>query len=573
MEIGRYVPCPRSISSLLVPRRPLHNILLATALTASVFLLAPAAGAAPPKDPVVKAINTAKVAGRITAADARDLRRTWAASARGARGARTSSRRASIIAVRAYTIRLARSGGLTSERLKPALLSVEATTWTMLKSKDFPSHEEEVEIPGEVVIFTYYSGRGVQFQPFETYKQGLRELNTLKPDVEAARAIADRMLELAVPRGPALTWEYFFPFGGPSRPWTSAISQAVATEFFYRVGAAVPETDRARYAGAAEAAARSFQLGTRRGGVASPQGKGSFYVMYPFAPSQRILNGHLQVLLNVNRYANASGSKVARNVVDKGIAGVLPMLPKFDTGAWSNYQPGQEAELGYHEFQTEQLVKLGDETTNKTFVMYGARFTQYLETPPTITFPSSPLIPIFAARDGFRDALRVPYVIDKRANATMVVSDSTDREVRRISYKRGRGAGAIVWNGLDARGKPVPPGNYTARFTVTDIVGNRAFVVHERPLRVVKDVLPPTLRLMTVRERGTSTLVTASAFDVHSGYITAMVRVDGRVFAARRAPRSGNVTLRVTKAMREVSRGELVLRDTSGNELVQPLTT
>jgi hypothetical protein len=498
---------------------------------------------------------------------------TWAASARAARTARTASRRASIVAVRAYTTNLARTRGLTPERLKPALLSVEATTWTMLKSADFPSHEEEVEIPGEVVMFTYYSGRGVQFQPFETYKQGLRELNTLKPDVDAARAIADRMLELSAPRGPALTWEYFFPFGGPSRPWTSAISQAIATEFFYRVGTALPEAERAPYSGAAEAAARSFQLGTSQGGVASPQGKGSFYVMYPFAPSQRILNGHLQVLLNVNRYANASGSTVARTVVDKGIVAVLPMLPKFDTGAWSNYQPGQEAELGYHEFQTEQLVKLGEETANATFADYGARFSQYLETPPTITFPTAPFPTIFAARDGFRDTLAVPFTIDKRSKVTLVIFDSTAREVRRVSTTRGRGAGTVIWDGLDARGTPVPPGDYTAEATVTDLAANRSFTNVEQPLRVVKDELPPVLRLLTVRERGTTTIVTANGFDVSSGYLTAMVRLDGRVLATMRGPRAGNVTLRVARPMSEVSRGELVLRDTSGNELVQPLTS
>jgi hypothetical protein len=553
--------------------------MLATVVALSVLLVLAAivtpttATAAPTKDPVVQAINTALTARRITAVDARDLRRTWAASARATRTARTSSRRASVVAVRAYTTKLARARGLTPERLKPALLSVEATTWTMLKSDDFPSHEEEVRIPGEVVVFTYYSGRGVQFQPFETYKQGLRELNTLKPDVEAARAIADRMLELAAPKGPALTWEYFFPFGGPSRPWTSAISQAIATEFFYRVGAALPEAERAPYAGAAEAAARSFQLTTRQGGVASPQGKGRFYVMYPFAPSQRILNGHLQVLLNVNRYANASGSKIARAVVDAGTVVVLPMLPKFDTGAWSNYQPGQEAELGYHEVQTEQLVKLGEETHNATFADYGARFTQYLETPPTITFPTTPLQAIFAARDGFRDTLAVPFTLDKRAKVTIVIFDAASNEVRRVSTTRGRGAGTITWDGLDARGKPVPPGDYAGEFTVTDVAANRAFVTLDKQLRVVKDELPPVLRLMTVRERGTTTLVTANGFDASSGYMTAMVRLDGRVLARMRAPRAGNVTLRIAQPMSVVKRGELVLRDTSGNELVQPLAS
>ncbi|MCW2921982.1 MAG: D-glucuronyl C5-epimerase domain protein [Thermoleophilia bacterium] len=539
------------------------------------LLLAPTAygAAAVAPDPVVQSIGTALAAGRISPDDARELRLTWTASARAARTARTSSRRASIVAVRAYTTNLARARGLTPERLKPALLSVEATTWTMLKASDFPSHEEEVEIPGEVVMFTYYSGRGVQFQPFETYKQGLRELNTLKPDVEAARAIADRMLELAAPRGPALTWEYFFPFGGPSRPWTSAISQAIATEFFYRVGAALPEAERAPYTAAAEAAARSFELSTKQGGVASPQGTGSFYVMYPFAPSQRILNGHLQVLLNVNRYANASGSTVARTIVDRGIVAVLPLLPKFDTGAWSNYQPGQEAELGYHEFQTEQLVKLGEETGNATFADYGARFTQYLETPPTITFPTTQIPSIFAARDGFRDSLSIPFTIDKRSKVTIVIFDATAREVRRVSTTRGRGPGAIVWDGLDGRGTPVPPGDYRAEATVTDVVANRSFVSLGQSLRVAKDVLPPVLRLLTVRERGTTTIVTANGFDVSSGYLTAMVRVDGRVLATMRAPRAGNVTLRVARPMSEVSRGELVLRDTSGNELVQALTS
>ncbi len=545
------------------------TVLLATCVVA--FVAPAGAQAAPAADPVVRAIDAALVAKKITPVKARDLRLTWSASARAARTARTSSRRASIVAVRAYTTNLARSGGLTADRLDPALLSVKATTWTMLKSPTFPSHEQEVTIPGEVVVFTYYSGRGVQFQPFETYKEGLRKLNTIKPDVAAARAIADRMLQLSMPRGPALTWEYFFPFGGPSRPWTSAISQAVATEFFFRVGAALPEAERGPYNAAAEGAARAFQLPTKNGGVATPQGGGRFYVMYPFAPSQRILNGHLQVLLNVNRYANASGSAIARDVVQSGITAILPILPKFDTGAWSNYQPGQEAELGYHEFQTEQLVKLGEETKNDTFADYGARFTRYLETPPTLTFPAAPLSAIFAARDGFRDTVAVPFHLDKRARVTIVVFDSTGREVRRVSTSLGRGAGTITWDGLDNRGKPVPAGDYAAELTVTDIVGNRALVKHEQPLRVVKDELPPNLRLMTIRESRGVTLVTATAFDAQSAHVTAMVRIDGKVVATARAPRVGSVALRVKRAMADVKRGELVLRDTSGNELVQRL--
>lgn len=558
-----------------LPARPIHAacrvVLLAS--IAAVLALPASAHAKAPADPVARAINTALVTRRISPIDARAYRATWASSARAARTARTSSRRAAIVAVRSYTTSLARSGGLTPDRLEPALLSVRATTWTMLSAPDFPRHEQEVTIPGEVVVFTYYAGRGVQFQPFETYKQGLRTLNTLKPDVPAARAIADRMLDLATPRGPALTWEYFFPFGGPSRPWTSAISQAIATEFFWRVGTSLPEAERGPYLAAAEGAARSFQLGTGQGGVASPQGKGRFYVMYPFAPSQRILNGHLQVLLNLNRYATQSGSTVARSVVQSGLVGVIPMLPRFDTGAWSNYQPGQEAELGYHEFQTEQLVKLGEELENPTFADYGARFATYLETPPVIAFQAAAPPSIFAARDGFRDSTTVRYTVDKRAKVTLVVADADGREVTRTSATRGRGSGTITWNGRTASGAAAPPGDYTARFTVTDVAGNRAFETLSQPLRVARDTLAPTLRLLTVRERGSTTIVTTNAFDAHSGFLIAKVRLDGRVLATVRAPRVGSASLRIRRPMSVVAAGELVLRDTSGNELVQPLTS
>jgi hypothetical protein len=256
----------------------------------------------PKPDPVLTAITTALRARQVSAADAIALRRTWASSARAVRVAPTSSRRASIADVRAYTTSLARSGGLTGNRLKPALLGVQATTTVMLDARTrFPKHEQEVTIAGEPLVFTYYSGRGVQFQPFETFKQGLRELNQLTPDVEQARAIADRMLALGVRRGDSLAWEYFFPFNGPARPWTSAISQAIGTEFYHRVAGYVPEAERAPYDDAAVRITRSFLRSTTQGGIGVAQGKGRYYPMYSFHPTQRILNGHLQVLINLHR--------------------------------------------------------------------------------------------------------------------------------------------------------------------------------------------------------------------------------------------------------------------------------
>lgn len=560
-----------------LPRHPSHRPRLCAALlvvAAAMLLAVPAsASAARTKDPVLAAIAAAQASGHVSAADAVALRRDWFLSARGHRTAKTATRRATIGAVRSYTTALARRRGLTPDRLRPALLSVAATTSVMTSTQPFPRHEQELQLPGEAAVFTYYSGRGVQFQPFETFKEGLRKLNVAEPDIVAARAIADRMLQLSAQRGTSRTWEFFFPFGGPSTPWTSAISQAVATEFLYRVSQAVPAGEGAPYAAAAEEATRAFLRAPRVGGVGTPQGKGRFYVMYSFLPSQRILNGHLQVLINVNRYAAASGSKAARRVVLQGIDGVLPILPKFDTGAWSNYQPGQEAELNYHAFQTDQLIKLGDETGNTTLADYGIRFLSYQTTPPTLGFPTSLYPAIFPAADRFRDEVVVPFTIDKRSRVTLVVRDADGDEVWRGSTRRGRGEGTITWPGVDALGNRVETGSFTGSLTATDVAGNRATADLPAPLRVIEDRTAPTLRLLTFRPRGTGSLVTANAFDMASGYVIAQLRLDGKVLATTRGPRSGTHVLRTARRIADVRRAELVLRDSSGNVVVHPLTT
>jgi hypothetical protein len=554
-------------------RHPAPLALAIVALCTTILMLAfPAvSNARPAKDPVVAAINSARMKRQITYQQTRELQRDWALSARAQRVARSASRRAAIASVRSYTTNLAQGRGLTAERLPAVMLSVKATTTIMLRGS-YPGHEQEVQIPGEVVVFTYYSGRGVQFQPFETFKQGMRELNQKEPDIDAAREIADRMLELSVRRGSSITWEYYFPFGGPSTPWTSAISQGLATELLYRVGQAVPEGEGAPYLAAADDVARSFLRSTKVGGLGVADGDGRYYVMYSFAPWQRILNGHLQVLINLNRYATATGSVAARRVVDQGISAVVPLLPKFDTGGWSNYQPGQEADLNYHEFQSGQLVKLGEETGNPTFSEYGSRFTSYLETPPTVSFPS-PLYPaIFPADDDFRDGIDVPVTVNKRSRITLVVYDAHGDEMGRTSIWRGRGTGVVTWDGTDRNGRRAPAGTYTGRITATDIVKNRAFVDLEAPLRVIADETPPTLRVMTLRERRGTSIVTANAFDMASGSITARIRIDGKIVAFAKGGRSGTITLRTRRALADVKRGELLLRDTSGNELVQPIT-
>jgi hypothetical protein len=456
-------------------------------------------------------------------------------------------------------------------------MSVRATTQILGSSRRFPGHEEDLTIPGEPLVFSYYAGRGVQLQPFETLKEGMRALNQPVPDLERARAIADRLIELSQRNGTVITWEYFFPFGGPSRPWTSAISQGLATEFFHRLSVATPTTEglaSTTYAQVAEGVTRSLLTSSRRGGVATPEGRGSFYVMYSFHPNQRILNGHLQVLLNTNRYAQATGSPLAAKVVRDGLAAVLPMLPRFDTGSWSNYQLGQEADLEYHEFQTGQLVKLGKELNEPTLAAYGERFDFYLTTPPTLVLPTTNLPPIIGAPDGYRDTVRVPFTIDKRARVTMVIERASDgSEVQRVTTWVSKGRRAIAWNGRTARGARAASGAYVARVVATDVAGNRTTSDLAPQLMIEADTVAPLVRLLTVRSAGRGTLVTASAFDASSGWITVELRRGRTVLAQTRIARSGTARLRVARTQAQLAGAVLVLRDSSGNVLMQPLAT
>jgi hypothetical protein len=56
-----------------------------------------------------------------------------------------------------------------------------------------------------------------------------------------------------------------------------------------------------------------------------------------------------------------------------------------------------------------------------------------------------------------------------------------------------------------------------------------------------------------------------------SGWITARLRVDGKIVAYARGRRAGTIVLRAKRPLAQVQRGQLLLRDTSGNELVWEL--
>ena len=59
-------------------------------------------------------------------------------------------------------------------------------------------------------------------------------------------------------------------------------------------------------------------------------------------------------------------------------------MPRYDTGAWSLYQPGQEDDLSYHELVTGFLHELCDRVHAAVYCTTAAHFDSYLKTPPAL---------------------------------------------------------------------------------------------------------------------------------------------------------------------------------------------
>jgi hypothetical protein len=145
-------------------------------------------------------------------------------------------------------------------------------------------------------------------------------------------------------------WEYYFPFGGPSR-WTSGFVQGVAADALERAGQALDD-DPLR-----EAARRAL-LGMGDG-LVMPLGGGLWVREYGFT-DRAILTAQLQTLLSVADYARRSGDAPAGRLAGRLETAARSLLPRFDAGCWSLYSLGGHKASrhyqGYHVALLRQLA-------------------------------------------------------------------------------------------------------------------------------------------------------------------------------------------------------------------------
>lgn len=524
--------------------------LLATVAASGVLVLAAAfvgtAGAQASPTTDARAINAglsrAVAADRITRKEAATHRDTLH-SARAAITWIPSSRRA-LLAKVLHLVAL-QSGRFTRPRALALFGMLRANTSYLLRNPVPPDGKDVIGRDG--VLYRAGWGYGLQFHPLGN----VTELNMLLIEGKRLKALrlARSLARRLVSRGTGAVLEYYFPYAGGSPPWTSGMSQAVAAQAFARTGRrlGVP----------------SYFVPARRAYLAFPRltrsiDVGTWVRHYSFS-DMVVLNSQLQCAISLVNYGQIVLDPQAVGIGDRLEDAGRAALGRFDTGAWTNYTPGNEAPLKYHVFHVQLAKRLADRTKLDFWIDAHARFNRYTHQPPR--FRSGPAIPTLYPwpADGFRDATRIRFFLSK-------ISSSVRLRVAGTTWSLGqerRGWHSVLWR----------PGHREARVysplvTAVDLAGNRG-AAYLRGIRIAVDRTPP---VVTAHVEGR--VLHWRAVDTTSPWVRLRVRLvrNGvvHVLELGRRPKIGSVGLSLPRGRHQAV---LAVFDSTGNRARVPLGT
>ena len=241
-------------------------------------------------------------------------------------------------------------------------------------------------------IFQYYPGHGLQLQPLASWGRAnaiagacLAALRSrTRKDRCRSAALArslDRLSALGARRNGFLAWEYYFAYGSGSPPWVSGMTQATAIQALSRGYRALGKT---RWRRNALRALGAFEQPPPSGVSVSAPG-GRHYLLYSFAPSQRVFNGGLQAVIGLRDASALLHSQRAERLFERGERATRRQVSEFDTGAWSLYSlNGAEATLNYHSLIAGFLKAMCDRVKRRVYCSAGKRFVRYEREPTRI---------------------------------------------------------------------------------------------------------------------------------------------------------------------------------------------
>jgi len=287
------------------------------------------------------------------------------------------------------------------------------------------------------VVYRAFAGHGLQFHPLGNFAR----LNRLLADDRGTDAayLAAALISRAVPRAGALTWEYYFPFGGGYPPWTSGMVQAVAARAF----AADGDYDVARQA----------YLALPR--FIFPLAGGAWIRLYSFS-NMAVLNAQLQSALSLADYGQLNQDPGATQLSERLLQTADSLFDSFDTGAWSLYSlGGPESPLNYHVFDLNLLKRIATSTQSPVWRARAERFDRYLTEPPVLS-AAGPARPV-------KKQAQISLWISKISRVSLTIAGSTS------TMTLSRGSHTFYWSAKGHR-----PGRYAVRVSAVDLAGNKA---------------------------------------------------------------------------------------------------
>ena len=436
---------------------------------------------------VNQAIDRARSRKQVDADQAADYKRIYK-EARDTRAKLSGSYRNELSSVITRLERIAAADRLTGSRMPALFLQLDRNDEFWGGDPKFPAREDIPEEPcrpaqsgragsriqfyGSEIIYQYYPGNGLQIQPLANFGKanGIYTACRRKEarcDEAALRKLLDELVAIRSSRGGSTTWEYWFPFGGGTPPWTSGMSQGTAVQALTRGSVLLKEPS---YMAVAKSAIGLFEKSTPTGVRVRGEGGGSHYVIYSFAPGLRVLNAFLQTITGLYDYARTAKDDRAMRLFRAGDRSARREVPRYDTGAWSLYsQGGAESDLNYHNVVTDFLENLCSRTKTSVYCQKADRFNAYKKSRPRASYkgPGS-------TRTGRRTALA--FTLNKVSCVTATIRDASGSQVYRSQIKFFRGRRAFTW-------QPRKAGRYTLELDVLDLRKNRTVITRTITVR------------------------------------------------------------------------------------------
>jgi len=330
---------------------------------------------------------------------------------------------------------------------------------TYLASHALPSTGTRIRIDG--VVYESYRGQGLRIQPLGTYFAILEPGQGIVSEGGVGAAMTSAQ-KIVLTDGESYTLPYLFSWMGHAPNWQSAMAEGVAAS------AGLSAWNRTGDDTFLDSAMR-FGNGALNDAI-TVENNGLWFPLYVFAPSYRVLNGHMQAVLSMNDLADATGDDGFADAFSRGVATTKAVLPTYDTGGWGRYAIGEDAPVKYMTLMATQLKELGQITGDPAFTDMGNKFTADLTTPPVIAGPAEPPKPLklkkFKRQKPF---IKLRIVRDKPVTLTL-----------RFFTKQGKsaGVGPVVISVSSGASRiklnlPTKAGRYSIRADAKDWAGNK----------------------------------------------------------------------------------------------------